>query len=256
MGGRKSQMPMRLGQLLALAALAALGAFAAPAAASNMCKNAGDFSASATVSASTCQAHNDNTLAQLPAASWDAVTCESMVSTVAYSDVSVFSAIGTSLGAACCGSLAKTRCFDSTVCDVDTDFNGAVDLGALGLGSSGSTCESQAAHFLVTILGKFSWNDVTCENLASTVFNGQESVLQNLRNWGHACCGSLPKTRCFDSMCKVDADFSATAAAGLTIQTGNGDMPLTCGGQYGVAGQALTVWKQATGRGPTPLVLT
>jgi len=48
-------------------------------------------------------------------------------------------------------------------------------------------------------------------------------------------------------MCKVDADFTATATAG-TIQTPNGDMPLTCGGQYGFTIQALFVWQQATGK--------
>ena len=63
-----------------------------------------------------------------------------------------------------------------------------------------------------------------------------------------SACGLPADTVKFGrSMCKVDADFTATATAG-TIQTPNGDMPLTCGGQYGFTIQALFVWQQVTGK--------
>ena len=179
--------------------------------ASNMCKNNGDFTASAQIfegEPTTCQEYNDDWLTKLPASSWDTVTCESMLSTAIHEDetmtVTVASAIREhGFGAACCGSPAKARCFDSTnMCNVDADFDGDVDLGALELGSPGSTCSSTDGNLLVSRLNKLSWADVTCDTLSSTNYTAggeTRTVEQDLMAIGAACCGSLAKARCFGS---------------------------------------------------------
>jgi len=165
------------------------------------------------------------------------------------------------IGSACCGSLAKTRCFDTmpppapgtsaggTMCKVDADFDGTVNLGDLGLGSPGSTCSS-TSEYLQEVVMFNPWADVTCDAIMLDSYTAGEetrTVAQDLQIIGSACCGSLAKTRCFDTMCKVDADFTDTATAGTIAVEGEGNITLTCGGEYGIASQALDVWRQATG---------
>ena len=89
----------------------------------------------------------------------------------------------------------------SNMCDSASDFNGAVDTPFV----SGS-CHSVDAVFLGK-LDKSSWNDVTCEAMASTVYDsppeGNRSVMHFLSSVGPDCCSSLAKTRCFDAVCET-----------------------------------------------------
>jgi hypothetical protein len=231
---------------------------------SNMCKVDTDFKGTVDLGAlglgspgSTCASTANHLINKLGQSSWKSVTCDSMKSTVSHEhdgqSTSVLAHLGL-VGAACCGSKAKTLCFDSSnMCKVDADFKGTVDLGALGLSSPGSTCATMADHLLLIKLGQSSLKNVTCDSMASTVSYEREgrntSVLENLRSLGAACCGSIVKTRCFDTMCKVDSDFKENAKVGVSVPgEGNSTIDLTCGGGYGVTTQQISVWRQATGR--------
>jgi len=180
--------------------------------------------------------------------SWNDATCESMASTTWGSGATVLVSLR-EYGANCCGSLAKTRCYDdSTMCDVDADFNGAA------MASDGGTipCSYYNGMFLST-LKVTSWNAVTCGSMASTISqkrpNQNVTALEEISWYGAACCGSLAKTRCFDSMCRIDSDFQTTQSSGVTllgVGEGGADIIIPCGGERGVASQALSVWKLST----------
>jgi hypothetical protein len=181
------------------------------------------------------------------ATSWSDVTCDALLSATYTRDSQNLhhAADMGRVGAACCGSIAKTRCFGAaTMCKVDADFIGTATDPVIG-----PTCAAAAPSALVNWAGKFSWNDVTCESMASTSWYSRTG-LENLQLLGPTCCGSLAKTRCVDStnMCKLDADFKDSAPAGVTVISPVGDISLTCGGAYGILGQALSVWRNATKR--------
>ena len=147
------------------------------------------------------------------------------------------------IGAACCGSLGQAICFDdSTMCDNDSDFNGeAVVSGDLD-------CTALAAH-LSSKYDVFSWDDVACTASYTGDDGTTESLFQDLQVYGAGCCGSLAKTRCFDggNMCKFDGDFNPSANV-ATVSVDGTDHLLQCGGESGVATQALAVLRVATGR--------
>ena len=162
----------------------------------NMCKVASDFSGSVNLGdlglsspGSLCSSINTWLLLhQLDALSWDDVTCETM-STTSYTIDSgsrtVLEDLG-SVGAACCGSLAKTRCFDGTnMCKVDADFNSA----AIADSSEGTTCSDWSGYHL-TQFGQTSWDDVKCSATYAYLLRSKPEI--------SSCCGSLAKTRCVD----------------------------------------------------------
>ena len=230
--------PSRTASLLAISAFVAL---AAPVDAGSMCKNDDDFDANAASGHQTlvsCQQMNDHLLSNLGGGSWDDITCDTMVT--------IRVELGT-YGRVCCGSVAKTRCFDSsTMCKVDTDFNG--DQAPPNAPTSSPTC----AAWSLALLGsfsppQFSWDAVTCDSIASTVSQAQVEAgntgLQDLSIGGSSCCGSVAKTRCHDTICKVDDDFTDTSQSGVSIQ----GTSLTCGGSYGVTRFAMAVFRQAIG---------
>ena len=148
-------------------------------------------------------------------------------------------------GKVCCGSVAKTRCFDSsTVCKVDTDFNGDQTPPF----APTSTCAARSLALLGSFSPpKFSWDAVTCDSIASTLSQAPveagNTVLQDLSIDGSSCCGSVAKTRCHVTICKLDDDFTDTSQSGVSIQ----GTSLTCGGPYGVTRFAMAVFRQAIG---------
>ena len=207
--------------------LAALAALAVSAAAS-ICDSDADFTASAAVSGSTCQAVADDLLSKLPAVTWGNVTCDSVLTTVAYTEtsgagISVARYLGEAVGAACCGSLAATRCFDETnMCRVSSDFDGAVDLSA-AFGSPGITCASTDVYLLTARMSTTSWSSVTCDSVPS-------DAAQILLTVGAACCGALAKTRDPQENQVMMDRGSASTVAGSTnthgLQDGYGTVAL------------------------------
>jgi hypothetical protein len=134
------------------------------------------------------------------ATSWSDVTCDALLSATYTRDSQIHhiaADIGR-VGAACCGSIAKTRCFGTaTMCKVDADFIGTASDPV----QIAPTCAAAAPSALVNWAGKFSWNDVndaTCESMASTSWYSRTG-LGWLQVLGATCCGSLAKTRCFDA---------------------------------------------------------
>jgi len=233
-----------------LAVLAVCALALVPCAAGTMCHAYGDFTGTAIAdqgSGGTCDSVQGPMLTSL-GGSWNDATCESMASTTWGSGATVLVSLR-EYGANCCGSLAKTRCYDdSTMCDVDADFNGAA------MASDGGTipCSYYNGMFLST-LKVTSWNAVTCGSMASTISqkrpNQNVTALEEISWYGAACCGSLAKTRCFDSMCRIDSDFQTTQSSGVTllgVGEGGADIIIPCGGERGVASQALSVWKLST----------
>ena len=232
---------MRRPRLLLTALL--LVAVAAPGVlGTTMCKVDADFDGAVNLGdlglgspGSTCSSTSTYWLGaeRLNQPSWNDVTCDALLSTT-YTAGSGTRTVAQDLeeggvGAACCGSLAKVRCFDSSnMCKVDADFNGAVDLGALGLGGPDSTCSSHIDDSgWLGVLGPggsaaASWSDVTCDALLSATYirDGQMMhIAADIGRVGAACCGSIAKTRCFDAstMCKVDADFIGTKSETLLV---------------------------------------
>ena len=219
----------------------------------NMCKTDADFRATTQISDSesspTCEGllgtHFFHYYPSSPAAtSWNAMLCTELAKVKIGDgpDSSTGLNILQGLGPTCCGSLAKTRCLDgSNMCKVDEDFKGTVDA------HEGKKCALISNHLLGQ-LGQSSWNSVTCDSMASTVWHQEDgvdkSVLDAVGNIGEACCGSLAKTLCFDSMCKVDSDFNTNAKAG-EISVDGSIIDFTCGGRYGITGQQVAVWRQA-----------
>jgi len=200
-----------------LAVLAVCALALVPCAAGTMCHAYGDFTGTAIAdqgSGETCDSLSASMLTSLGGGSWSDATCESMASTTWSGALTVLASLG-HYGANCCGSLAKTKCYDdSTMCDVDADYNGAAISHTKDDGSPGGTCDSVEGPML-TSLGETSWNDATCESMASTTWGSGATVLVSLSEFGANCCGSLAKTRCYDdsTMCDVDADFNGAAIA-------------------------------------------
>ena len=239
-----------------LAVLAVCALALVPCAAGTMCDVDADYNGAAIAwtkddgsPGGTCDSVQAPMLTSLGKTSWNDATCESMASTTWGSGATVLVSLN-EFGANCCGSLAKTRCYDdSTMCDVDADFNGAAIAWTNDDGSAGGKCDSTAGGILAR-LGKASWNALTCGSMASTVSQKRTDVnvtaLEEISWYGANCCGSLAKTRCFDSMCKDGASFKDSAVAGRVAIPGLGPMDLTCGGERGLNTQALSVWKLST----------
>jgi len=227
---------MRPAQRLALATLAA---FVATTAASSMCDSDSDFMPDLVELnvGMTCQAMSDDLLSQIvtqmPGESWDDVTCDSLHTIDTTWGVSAATSLAY-IADLCCGSLAKTRCFDDTnMCKVSSDFMGSVNLGDHNLGSPGTTCLSMNMHYLASAFNKFTWNDISCEDVTPE----GSTIKDELLFFGSACCGSRTKTRCsidLDStnMCTVESDFSHSINLedrGLVTDHFGGGILHTCG---------------------------
>ena len=86
------------------------------------------------------------------------------------------------------------------MCAVSVDFDPTVDLGAMRLASPGSSCASMDNH-LKTLMEATSWDNMTCDAMASTVSYTTDgvdvTVAMHLMSLGEACCGSAAQTRCW-----------------------------------------------------------
>jgi len=218
----------------------------------NMCKDDSDFNPEEAWGPSTCgdQMQHFFHYSSQNATSWDSMSCASLgdVKIGNRPESQTGTAILQMMGPICCGSLAKTRCVDNTnMCKEASDFKSSVDLGALGLGSPGSTCATTDVWFKNT-LSASSWDDVTCDTVVSTSYSAGDAtgtLGQALLDVGEACCGSLAKTRCVAppgatvAVCPVRAcscQFCRQPRDVLTVLlTGSSWFFMVCGGTASAA---------------------
>ena len=161
-------------------------------------------------------------LMNLGTTSWTNTTCESVGSTsydyYATADRTVAEDL-LEYGAACCGSLGKTRCLDgSNMCKFEADFNPSAIATTVSVGGTDHNvpCDgtTSVARQILSVLSRATgrgllstqWSDLTCADMTTNMtahFNREHShhlylkgtMAEFFEAYGATCCGSLGKTR-------------------------------------------------------------
>ena len=114
--------------------------------------------------------------------------------------------------------ICRANC-TASMCRVDDDLIAAhVPSNA----AVGTTCQSLSDLLLTKVVGKTSWADVTCDEVAKVTWVDAGSTLSlkhHLATWGSECCGTVPQTRCIfmdtSNICTTEAAFLPANSSGV-----------------------------------------